>query len=49
MWITNGGVASWFYVLARTDPDPKAPTGKAFTGFVVDGDTPGIIRGRKVD
>jgi len=47
MWITNGGVANWFYVLARTDPDPKAPTGKAFTGFVVDGDTPGITRGRK--
>lgn len=47
MWITNGGVANWFFVLARTDPDPKASAGKAFTGFIVDGDSPGIIRGRK--
>ena len=48
MWITGGGIANWYFVLARTNPDPKAPTGKAFTGFIVDGDTPGIIRGRKV-
>nr|KAG5703069.1 hypothetical protein BaRGS_016230 [Batillaria attramentaria] len=47
MWITNGGVANWFFVLARTDPDPKTPAGKAFTGFIVDGDSPGITRGRK--
>jgi len=47
MWITNGGVANWYYVLARTDPDPKAPASKAFTGFIVDRDTPGIIVGRK--
>jgi len=25
----------------------KAPAGKAFTAFIVDGDTPGITRGRK--
>ena len=48
MWITNGGVANWFFVLARTDPDPKTSPGKAFSGFIVDGDTPGIVRGRKV-
>jgi acyl-CoA dehydrogenase len=47
MWITNGGYANWFFVLARTNPDPKAPASKAFTGFVVDGDSPGITRGRK--
>uniref|UniRef100_A0A914I5C0 Medium-chain specific acyl-CoA dehydrogenase, mitochondrial n=1 Tax=Globodera rostochiensis TaxID=31243 RepID=A0A914I5C0_GLORO len=45
MWITNGGVANWYFVLARTDP--KASTGTAFTAFVVDGDTPGIVRGKK--
>ena len=28
MWITNGGVADFMFVLARTDPDPKAPSGK---------------------
>ncbi|CAD5233801.1 unnamed protein product [Bursaphelenchus xylophilus] len=47
MWITNGGHASWFFVLARTDPDPKTPAGKGFTAFVVDGDTPGLTRGKK--
>jgi acyl-CoA dehydrogenase len=45
MWITNGGVANWYFVLAKTDPE--AGTGKAFTGFIVDGDTPGITVGKK--
>merc|ERR1719231_246657 len=45
MWITNGGVANWFFVLARTDAN--ASTGKGFTAFIVDGDSPGITRGRK--
>lgn len=45
MWITNGGVANWYFLLARTDPD--APAGKGFTGFVVDADAPGITLGRK--
>ena len=48
MWITNGGVASFYFVLARTTPDPKVSAGKAFTAFVVDADTPGITRGKKV-
>lgn len=47
MWITNGGYANWYFVLARTNPDPKAPAGGAFTGFLVDGDSPGIVKGRK--
>jgi len=47
MWITNGGVANWYFVLARTNPDPKAPASKAFTGFIVERDTPGITPGRK--
>merc|ERR1712004_735215 len=37
MWITNGGVANYYFVLARTNPDPKCPASKAFTGFIVDG------------
>jgi len=45
MWITNGGVANWYFVLAKTDP--SASTGSAFTGFIVDADTPGISVGRK--
>ncbi|CAO3591203.1 unnamed protein product [Absidia cylindrospora] len=45
MWITNSGHANWFFVLARTDMN--ASTGKAFSGFIVDADTPGIQLGRK--
>jgi acyl-CoA dehydrogenase len=45
MWITNGSVANWYFVLAKTDPD--ASTGSAFTGFIVDADTPGITVGAK--
>lgn len=48
MWITNGGHANWYFVLARTAEDPKTSAGKAFTGLIVDRDTPGITVGRKV-
>jgi len=45
MWITNCGHANWFFLLTKTDP--KAKAGKAFTAFVVEGDSKGITRGRK--
>ncbi|KAI9501903.1 hypothetical protein GGI25_000217 [Coemansia spiralis] len=45
MWITNGGKANWYFLLAKTDPSANA--GKAFTGFIVDADSPGITIGRK--
>ncbi|ENN76743.1 probable medium-chain specific acyl-CoA dehydrogenase, mitochondrial [Dendroctonus ponderosae] len=47
MWITGGGVANWYFVLARTNPDPKCPASKAFTGFIVERDWPGVTPGRK--
>lgn len=47
MWITGAGHANWFFVLARTNPDPKAKTSEAFTGFIVEADTPGLTVGRK--
>uniref|UniRef100_A0A673FZA1 Medium-chain specific acyl-CoA dehydrogenase, mitochondrial n=1 Tax=Sinocyclocheilus rhinocerous TaxID=307959 RepID=A0A673FZA1_9TELE len=47
MWITNGGKANWYFLLALTDPDPKCPTSRAFTGFIVEADTPGVQPGRK--
>ncbi|CAH0546060.1 unnamed protein product [Brassicogethes aeneus] len=47
MWITNGGVANWYFVLARTNPDPKCPASKAFTGFIVEKDFLGVKPGRK--
>lgn len=39
MWITNGGVANWYFLLAKSKD--------GFVSFIVDGDTPGIIRGKK--
>jgi len=39
MWITNGGVANWFFVLAKSKD--------GFCGFIVDGDSPGLVRGKK--
>ncbi|KAJ2865325.1 hypothetical protein GGI22_001524 [Coemansia erecta] len=45
MWITNGGKANWYFLLAKTDPAANA--GKAFTGFIVDANSPGITVGRK--
>lgn len=48
MWITNGGMANWYFVLARTNPDPKCPASKAFTGFIVEREWAGVTPGRKV-
>ncbi|KAI5477589.1 medium-chain-acyl-CoA dehydrogenase [Pseudohyphozyma bogoriensis] len=39
-WITNGGHANWYFVLAITNPDEKPH--KSMSGFVVDGKTAGI-------
>ncbi|KAK4298831.1 hypothetical protein Pmani_028849 [Petrolisthes manimaculis] len=47
MWITNGGVANWYFLLARTSSDPKSPASGAFTGFIVDANSPGVTKGRK--
>lgn len=44
MWITNGSVAKWYFVLAHTDPDKGY---KGMTGFIVPADSPGITVGRK--
>ena len=41
-----GGVANWYFVLARTG-DASTPAGSAFTAFVVDANTPGIVVGKK--
>src|SRR5512143_4133460 len=39
MWITNGGVADWYFVLATVDPSLRH---RGMTAFVVPRDTPGI-------
>jgi acyl-CoA dehydrogenase len=45
-WITNGGVAAWYTVLATFD---KGQRHKGIAAFVVDADTPGVKAGRKED
>ncbi len=43
-WITNGGVANWYFVLAYTDQEKRH---KGMSGFIVPADTPGITVGKK--
>ena len=43
-WITSGPVADYFVVFAMTDPEKRH---RGITAFIVDGDTPGLVRGRK--
>ena len=44
MWITNGSVADWYFVLASTDPEKGT---KGLTGFIVPANSPGITVGKK--
>ncbi|KAM6415164.1 medium-chain specific acyl-CoA dehydrogenase, mitochondrial [Rhynochetos jubatus] len=37
-----------YFLLARTCPGPQAPASKAFTGFIVEADSPGVQMGRKL-
>jgi acyl-CoA dehydrogenase len=39
MWITNGGVANWYFLLAKTE--------EGYTGFIIDADADGVRRGKK--
>lgn len=43
-FITNGPVAGLYTVMARTDQNNKGAGG--ITAFIVEGDTPGLIRGK---
>ena len=44
MWITNGGVADWYFVLTTVDPTLKH---RGMTAFVIPRDTPGVEVGKK--
>jgi acyl-CoA dehydrogenase len=44
MWITGAGHASWFFVLAYTDPEAGY---KGMSGFVVPADAEGVKVGKK--
>ncbi|MEI6291548.1 MAG: acyl-CoA dehydrogenase [Chloroflexota bacterium] len=43
-WVTSGPVADLFVVFMVTDPEKKQ---KGISAFVVDGKTPGLVRGKK--
>jgi acyl-CoA dehydrogenase len=45
MWITNAGVADWYFVVALTDPAKKARGG--MTAFIVEKGWDGVIVGKK--
>jgi len=45
MWITNAGVAKWFFVVALTDPEKRARGG--MSAFIVEADWPGVQVGAK--
>lgn len=45
MWITNAGVADWYFVVALTDPDKKARGG--MTAFIVERGWAGVQVGKK--
>jgi len=47
MWITNAGVAEWYFVVALTDPEKKARGG--MTAFIVEKGWDGVIVGKKED
>jgi acyl-CoA dehydrogenase len=44
MWITNGGVADWYFVVAYTDPAKKHD---GMSAFLVPRESPGIEVGKK--
>jgi acyl-CoA dehydrogenase len=44
MWITNGGVADWYFVLAYTDVSQKY---RGMSAFIVPRETQGVVLGNK--
>jgi acyl-CoA dehydrogenase len=46
MWVSNGGIASFYVVFARTG---DAPGAKGISAFVVDADAPGVEVAERID
>lgn len=46
MWVSNGGIADFYVVFARTG---EAPGAKGISAFVVDADTPGVGVTERID
>ncbi len=52
-WISNGGIADFYCVFARTSPAEYRPDGsvaaRGISGFVVDSHTPGLSIAKRID
>ena len=52
-WISNGGIADFYCVFARTSPPEKRPNGsiaaQGISAFVVDAGTPGLDVSQRID
>src|SRR5271170_3866495 len=52
-WISNGGIADFYCVFARTSPAETRPDGstlaRGISAFVVEADTPGLAISRRID
>ena len=46
MWVSNGGIADFYVVFARTG---EAPAAKGISAFIVDAGTPGMSIGERID
>ena len=46
-WISNGGIADFYCVFARTDPLSRGA--KGISAFIVDADTPGLEISERID
>lgn len=46
-WISNGGIADFYVVFARTDAEPKGSRG--ISAFIVDADSPGFEIAERID
>ena len=45
-WISNGGIADFYVVFARTG---EAPGARGISAFIVDADSPGLERAKRID
>jgi acyl-CoA dehydrogenase len=46
MWISNGGIADFYIVFARTG---EAPGAKGLSAFIVDADAPGLVVAERIE
>jgi acyl-CoA dehydrogenase len=47
-WISNGGLADFYVVFARTQPSAEKPS-RGLSAFVVDADAPGLDASQRID